>query len=127
MLVQRTSRLFAFARVSTKRTSRSEFTKFVADHVFGYENLDMLLPVVDHESMADKFGNNRASTSPRFDGFFLADVIKSTYFGKKLVIDERTFFLASAHNSLGVLRVISKSPVRFRFAGRNHCFYRSFN
>jgi hypothetical protein len=110
MLVQQTSRLFAFtARVTTKCTSRSKFAKFVADHILSNKYLDVLFAVVNHKRMANKLGNNRTGSSPGLDGFFLAAVFKSTYFGEKLVIDKRTFFLASAHISLGGLRIVSKS------------------
>jgi hypothetical protein len=62
----------------------------VTDHIFGHENLNKALSVVNAESVSDKIRNDEGATAPSFDrglctGHFLD-------FVEQMLIDKRSFF-----------------------------------
>src|SRR5690606_2251664 len=54
-------------RVTVVGTGRCELAKLVADHVFGHQDRDMLVTVVNAERHADKLRQNGRAAAPDLD------------------------------------------------------------
>ena len=54
-------------------------------HVFGHKDLDVLLTVVNHERVPNKFRHDGAGAGPGLDGFLFAGLIQSHDLGIKLL------------------------------------------
>src|SRR5262245_30799821 len=89
--------LLRLTAVAAETPRRGELTQPVADHVFSDEDLQMRLPVVDHECMADALGNDRASSRPSCDGLLHARLVLPLDLAVQLGVDERSFFQGSTH------------------------------
>src|SRR5690606_14598497 len=59
-------------RVTVIGTGRGELAELVADHVFGHENRDVLLAVVNAEGHANELRQDRRAAAPDLDHFAAA-------------------------------------------------------
>ena len=57
--------------MSFELPGRSEFSQLMANHIFGDEDGDMLVTVVDGEGVANKFRRDGARSRPSLDDLFL--------------------------------------------------------
>lgn len=76
--------------MSLEFTGRGEFSELVSDHVFGDEDGDMLVSIVDSKGDADEFRGNRAATGPGLDDSLF--ITHSCYFFQETGIYVRAFF-----------------------------------
>src|SRR5687768_7168109 len=60
------------AGVAAEGPREGEFTQFMAHHVLGHEDRDMLTAVVHHKRMADEKREDGTPPRPGFDGPLLA-------------------------------------------------------
>src|SRR5689334_24795113 len=87
--------LAAPAAVAAERARRSKFAQLVPHHVFGHENFDVQLAVVDHKRVTHEFWHDRAGAGPSFDRV-LGAVSHAFHFLEQLGIYERTLFERSS-------------------------------
>src|SRR4051812_47999222 len=91
--------LAAPAAVATERSRGSKFAQLVPHHVFGHENLDVQLAVVDHKRVAHEFWHDRAGAGPSLDRVLRA-VPHAFHLLEQLGVHERTFFERSSHGDV---------------------------
>ena len=83
----------AFAAVPSEGSRRSKFTQFVTNHIFRDKHFHMVFTVMNHECMADKLRNNRASPRPSLNRLFLATLIQPLHLPIELEVDKRALLL----------------------------------
>src|SRR5262245_53750972 len=83
--------------VPAENPGRRKFTELVPDHVFLHKHLQELVAVVHFKRVTDELRNDRARPSPGLDGLLGAVLVELRNLLEKLLVNERTFFCASAH------------------------------
>ena len=91
---------YFLTRVALKRSRWGEFAEFVADHIFGDEDLIEDLSVVNHECKTDEFRHDSTSSGPGFDRLARTGGNLPVYLGKELVVYIRSFFQRSSHTAI---------------------------
>ena len=57
--------------VSAEESCGGELAEAVSDHVFGHEDVDEGLAVMDGEGLSDEFGKDGGASAPGLDGCLL--------------------------------------------------------
>src|SRR5579864_4805614 len=85
------------AAVTLEYTRRRELAQFVADHVFGHEQLHELPAVVNLKRLTDKFRHNRAIAGPGAQRLALVELLLLFNFFQQSQVYIWTFFDRPAH------------------------------
>jgi hypothetical protein len=85
--------------VTAEHPGRSKLTELVTDHVFLTVNTQKLIPVVNLKRMTNKLGNDRAGARPGLERLLRTVLIQLQHLLVQLLVDERAFFCASAHDA----------------------------
>jgi hypothetical protein len=83
--------------VSDESASEREFTEFVSDHVFRYENGNVILAIMDAEGVPYELRGDGRTSRPGLDDGFFARLIECYDFRRELFIDEWSFFKTACH------------------------------
>src|SRR5476651_1689360 len=94
---RRCGRFRSAARMSLEHAGRSEFTQFVADHVFGHEQLGEVFATMNQERMPDEVRNDRAIARPSLDRLTTSGALLLFDFAQQALIDIRAFFNRTSH------------------------------
>ena len=79
------------ASVASVSAGRNEFAQLMSDHVFGNENGNVLLTVVDAERMPHEIGNDRRSSGPSLDELLFALIVQFEHLFEKVIVHEKSF------------------------------------
>ena len=78
--------------MATEVTRRGEFSQFVTNHIFSYQDRNEGFAVVYCDGFADHVGNDHRGAAPRFDHLFPVALLGLGYFFQQRVVDVRAFF-----------------------------------
>src|SRR5258706_4979275 len=85
------------AAVTAENPRRGKFAQFVSNHIFLHEDTDELVAVVHFKRVPDELGNDRAGPRPGLQRLLGAVLVELGNLAEQLLVDEWTFFCASAH------------------------------
>ena len=94
-------------------TGRSEFAKFMTDHIFSDINRYMLSSVVNSDGVTNEARQDGRSTGPGFYNFLIVSCVQRIDLLYERESDERAFFYGSGdfYSSLSYLRLLTISLV----------------
>ena len=91
------------AAVPAERAGRGKLAELVPDHIFLNKHLQKLVAVVNLKRMAHKLRRDRTRPGPSLDGLLRPILIQLRDLLEKFLVDEWTFFSATAHDSCQLL------------------------
>lgn len=83
--------------VSDESASERKFAEFVSDHVFRYENGNVILAIVDAEGVTYELRGDSRTSRPGLDDGFFARLVENHDFSRELLVDEWSFFKTACH------------------------------
>ena len=83
--------------VSAEESCGGELAEAVSDHVFGHEDVDEGLAVMDGEGLSDEFGKDGGASAPGLDGVLLAALCCRLRLLQEGVVNKRSFLDTSGH------------------------------
>ncbi len=78
--------------MASECSRRTKLAELVAYHILCHENGRKDFPIVDHKSVTDKLGNNRATACPGLDRLVPIHLVECLDFTVHLFVDVWSFF-----------------------------------
>ena len=88
---------FFVRRVTLECPGQCEFAQFVANHLVGHINRNVLLAVVNGDGQTDEIGQNHGATRPCLNGLFVFGGNGFFNLGQQVVVNEWTLFERACH------------------------------
>src|SRR2546421_373123 len=83
--------------VAPEKPGRSQFAEAMADHLFGNENRQKFMAVMDSERMAHKFGGYHGGSGPGLNDLFIARAAHNLNLLQQFFVYVRPFFSGASH------------------------------